>query len=89
MEFCPKCDSLLHIMKDKKTGKPLLKCPDCDYIESKENVVESYIISDEISHTEKDTIEMIEVSEEDNALSADIREELTEQFRESIESFEF
>ncbi len=89
MEFCPKCDSLLHITKDKKSGKPLLKCPDCEYVESNEKVAESYIISDEISHTEKDIIEMIEVREEDHVLSSDIREELTEQFRESIESFEF
>jgi DNA-directed RNA polymerase subunit M/transcription elongation factor TFIIS len=89
MEFCPECDSILKITRNAETKEVVLKCPDCDYTNQDEKSVKGYVIKETVEHTEKDTIEIVEVSDDDDGISEEIREELTEQFRESIESFEF
>ncbi len=89
MEFCPKCDALLVLdVKKSKNGKPVFKCRDCDYTSTDEKIVKEYIITEEIPHSEKEKLEVIE-STNDFAISDEIREELTEQYRESLEGFEY
>ncbi len=89
MQFCPECDALLVLdTKKSKAGKPVFKCRDCDYTSSDEELGKDYVITEEIPHTEKERVEVIE-SERDFALTPEIREELTEQFRESLEGFEY
>lgn len=89
MEFCPECDALLVLdTKKSKKGKPVFKCRDCDYSSSDERIVKEYIITEEIPHSEKEKVEVIE-GDDDFAINPELREELTEQFRESLEGFEY
>ncbi len=89
MQFCPKCDALLILdPKKSKPGKPVLKCRDCDYSSSDKSKAKDYVLSEEVAHSEKDTIEIVTETENDN-ISSEIREELTEQYREAIEGFDY
>ena len=87
--FCPNCDSVLSLPKKKKKWIPdnALVCLDCDYILEDESVTDSLVIKQEIDHGETSQIEIVELSD-GGGISADIREELTEQFREAIENFD-
>lgn len=83
--FCPNCDSVLVISRDKKTaGK--LKCLDCNYVEDAEDKLDEFVIREDISHNEKSKIEIVEFNEGEG-ITQEIREELKEQFREAIENF--
>lgn len=87
MEFCPKCDNLLNF--EKKNGKVILVCPECGYKKNlAKSKVDSYRIKEEIVHNETDRIEVIE-SEEDEGIPEEIREELLESYRESLEGFQY
>ncbi len=89
MEFCPECDALLVLdPKQSKPGKPVFKCRDCNYSSTDESIVKEYIITEEIPHSEKERVEIIE-GDDNFAINPELREELTEQYRESLEGFEY
>ena len=87
--FCPNCDSVLALPKKKKKGIPegALICMDCDYVLEDESVTSTLIIKEEINHGETSQIEIVDFND-GGGISSDIREELTEQFREAIENFD-
>lgn len=77
--FCPKCDGVL-VPKDGN-----LLCVDCDYSGVNEKGTDHYIIKEEVKHTEKSRIEVVEKPSEIEGISQDVREELREQYREAID----
>ncbi len=88
MEFCPECDSLLIV--DKVGKKTVLKCRDCEYTARlTKKKAEVYVLSDEIEHKENEITEIIEVEETSDSIPEEIREDLMESYRESIESFQY
>jgi len=88
MEFCPECDSLLII--EKQGRKNLLKCRDCNYtVKLNKKHAESFILSDEIQHKENEITEIVEDDNASQTIPTEIREDLMESYRESIESFNY
>lgn len=87
MEFCPKCDALLVITKEN--GKIMLQCRDCGYVKEDMKTTKDYVISESINHNIRDKIEVLDGTEYDDSISAEIREDLTEMYREAIESFDY
>lgn len=88
MEFCETCDALLILKRDKE-NKPYLHCRDCNEdFPLKKKQKKDYIVTEEVPHDERDRIEVTD-REAENAISAEMREELMESYRESIESFQY
>ena len=83
MSFCLDCDSLLEFNEVK--GKTVSVCPDCDFSQENDLAYENLKIQEEIEHTPKDKIEIIE-DDAEGRISNEIREELTEMYRESMSS---
>ena len=84
--FCPECDAILVPKKDKKgTVIKGLKCLDCDFQSEKDDELDTFVIKDEVVHElGKAKIEVVENPVEYIGISRDIREELTEQYREAL-----
>jgi DNA-directed RNA polymerase subunit M/transcription elongation factor TFIIS len=88
MEFCETCDSLLMLKRDKENNR-LLHCRECNIDKPLDDAREKdYVMKEEIQHDETSKIEVIE-HETDTKISDEIREELMESYRESIESFQY
>ena len=75
--FCPNCDSVVV----PKEG--VLVCLDCDYKDEDSNL-DTYIIKEEVIHTEKSRIEVVENPADLIGITKEIREDLREQYREAI-----
>ncbi len=87
--FCPNCDAILVPLKNKEnekeaTNSQILGCMDCDYRSDDKEELENYIIKEQIKHSPKSKIEVVNKSETDISITAEFREELREQFREAL-----
>ncbi|MDH5402156.1 MAG: hypothetical protein OEZ01_07920 [Candidatus Heimdallarchaeota archaeon] len=88
MIFCPNCDAVLTPIKEKDAPKGALKCLDCDYQSTDEQSMENYVFKEELNHTEKSKIEIVEHSLYEDGIPEDMKEELREQYREALENFD-
>ena len=89
MEFCEECDGLLVPKKDKKTGKMVLVCQICGKVYPAEKKKDEYELKAEIKHKENEKLEVVTESDEEYKISEEEREELLEQYRETLELFEY
>lgn len=79
--FCPECDSMLEI----KTDDDVITCPDCEFKQKSNKVFENLIISEEIDNLHTSKIEIIDKSSSIE-ITAEMRDELRETYRESMSS---
>ena len=88
MDFCPKCDNLL-IIQHNKIGKAQLFCRDCEksFTLSKKKE-KGYILTESMEHDELSKTQFVNVPK-DSKIPDEIREDLLETYRESIESFKY
>jgi DNA-directed RNA polymerase subunit M/transcription elongation factor TFIIS len=84
--FCPNCDSVLVPIKneEKSTDAKILGCLDCDYQSNDNDQLENYVIKDQVHHSSRSKIEVIEQENMDSGISPEVREELREQYREAL-----
>ncbi|MHA2251452.1 MAG: hypothetical protein ACXAD7_13905, partial [Candidatus Kariarchaeaceae archaeon] len=82
--FCPNCDSVLAPLKEEKEAVNVLGCLDCDYRSDNDNELDNFVIKGQIDHSPKSKIEVVTKSAEDAGITAEIREELREQYREAL-----
>ena len=91
--FCPKCDAVLILKKGNgKSGSDrsqIVICRDCN-LEIENNVdINGFLIKQEIDHGVEVLIEIIEsTDEEDERITKEMREELSERYREAPIYFE-
>ena len=89
MEFC-ECGSLLVPTKDKKTGNILLVCNACGKVYDPNKLKADYEIKAKVDHKENEVLEVIEEDVVNGpSISEEEREELLEQYRETLELFEY
>jgi DNA-directed RNA polymerase subunit M/transcription elongation factor TFIIS len=84
--FCPNCDSVLVPIKneEKSTDTKILGCLDCDYQSNDNDQLENYVIKDQVHHSSRSKIEVIDQEIIDSGISPEVREELREQYREAL-----
>ncbi|MCE7735320.1 MAG: hypothetical protein GPJ54_10615 [Candidatus Heimdallarchaeota archaeon] len=75
--FCVNCDSVL-VPKEN-----VLVCLDCDYKEEGVDM-DTFVIREEVIHTEKSRIEVVENPADMIGITKEIREDLREQYREAL-----
>ncbi len=87
--FCPKCDTILVPARriDKSAPVNALMCPECHYRDDKPENLEGFIIKEQITHDETSKIEVVEFNELEG-IPDEIREELLETYRETLENFD-
>ncbi len=89
MEFCEECDGLLVPRRDKKSKKMMLVCQVCGKKYDAEKKKEEYELREQIKHKENEKLEVVADMDEEFKISEEEREELLEQYRETLELFEY
>jgi DNA-directed RNA polymerase subunit M/transcription elongation factor TFIIS len=77
MMFCPKCDNLLRVKKDKKNGgKKTISCTSCDFSDDFKDDRDrsSFIISEKMYRSSKDKTIVMTKTVKDDGITEDERE---------------